>query len=229
MVYVIILAGGKGTRLGADIPKQYIPIKDKPIIAYLLEKLDKYNCINEIVIVLETEWKDFVSTWLEEIKFTKKVIFASAGTSRQHSILNGLKVIKQNGANDEDIVIIHDAARPNVSEKLMIECVCGLQKADGVMPVLPVKDTIYYSKDGEIIDSLLDRDCLFAGQAPESFRFGKYLNLHKGLNESDLSRIRGSSELAYQAGLNIQLIQGDEHNYKITTASDLDKFIRETI
>lgn len=92
---------------------------------------------------------------------------------------------------------------------------------------MPVKDTIYYSETGEQISSLLNRDQLFAGQAPESFLFSKYLNIHEGMTEEQLSLVRGSSEIAFRHGLKVKLIPGDEHNYKITTMADLEKFKSE--
>ena len=83
------------------------------------------------------------------------------------------------------------------------------------------------SSTGETIDSLLDREKLFAGQAPESFRFGPYYRLHEGLSLEQLSAVRGSSEIAFRAGCRVAMTTGDEHNYKITTMHDLDKFKQE--
>lgn len=131
------------------------------------------------------------------------------------------------GCVHNDNIIIHDAARPNVSERIISQCMDKLSEYDGAMPVLPVKDTIYLSENGENITSLLNRDQLYAGQAPESFKYGKYLEIHNGMTEEDLSKVRGSSEIAYRHGLKICMIPGDECNYKITTKKDLNKFVRE--
>lgn len=217
----IILAGGTGTRLGGNIPKQYLKVAGKPIITYCLEKFETNDLIDEIIIVASFEWQEFI---LENAKnIIKFKGFAPAGLTRQHSIFNGMKVASPKTRK----VIIHDAARPNVSQETITQCIQGLDEYDGVMPVLSVKDTIYYSKNGEEINSLLNRDQLYAGQAPESFLYEKYLQIHKGMNESDLSQVRGSSEIAFKNGFNIKLIKGDEHNYKITTIVDLEKFKSE--
>ena len=95
------------------------------------------------------------------------------------------------------------------------------------MPVLPLKDTIYLSKDGTKIDGLLNRSELFAGQAPEAFRFGKYYEINSCLSEAELEAVRGSSEIAFRRGLAVNLIPGEESNYKITTREDLDRFISQ--
>lgn len=217
----IILAGGTGTRLGGDIPKQYLEVGSKPVITYCLEKFEENQLIDEIVVVAAKEWHQFIQQHIHTI--TKFKCFAPAGSSRQHSIINGMKA-----ANPKtDRVIIHDAARPNVSDDTISQCIVGLDEYDGVMPVLPVKDTIYYSETGEQISSLLNRDQLFAGQAPESFLYNKYLSIHDGMTEEQLDLVRGSSEIAFRSGLKVKLIKGDEHNYKITTMADLEKFKSE--
>ncbi len=228
MNVAIILAGGTGTRLGGDIPKQYIEVAGKPIISYCLEKFEKHPLIDSIVVVAAESWQAYINEWIDKDKVTKFSGFALAGSSRQHSIANGLALTSEIGASDGSNVIIHDAARPNVSHDTISACINELQDADGVMPVIPVKDTIYLSKTGCEIDALLNRDQLFAGQAPESFDFKKYFEIHKGLTESELESVRGSSEIAYRNGFKMRLIPGDEHNYKITTIADLDKFRTET-
>ena len=193
----------------------------KPIITYCLEKFENNEVIDEIVIVAADDWQKFITDNMGEI--SKFRCFAPAGDSRQHSIFNGLKAANPNTSN----VIVHDAARPNVSDETITECINGLKDYDGVMPALTVKDTIYFSETGEYISSLLKRDQLFAGQAPESFRYDKYFSIHQGMTVEDLGKVRGSSEIAFKNGLKIKMIKGDEHNYKITTMVDLDKFKSE--
>lgn len=227
MTYAIILAGGTGTRLGGDIPKQYIEINGKPIISYCLEKFEHHQGVDSIIVVANQEWKDYVENIVSMFKISKFIGISEAGKSRQHSILSGLKFIKNNGGMYDDFVIIHDAARPNITENLITNCIDKLSFADGAMPVLHVKDTIYISEDGEKVNSLLNRDMLYAGQAPESYHFGKYYNANLELSESELLKIRGSTEVAYKAQMIIDIFEGDEDNYKITTKTDLNKFIEE--
>lgn len=217
----IILAGGTGSRLGGNIPKQYLEVANKPIITYCLEKFENNKYIDEIVIVASSEWQEYITE--NNTQINKFKCFAPSGSSRQHSIINGMKVV----SSDTEKVIIHDAARPNVTDEMITECIIGLDDYDGVMPVLPVKDTIYFSENGECINSLLNRDQLFAGQAPESFLYKKYLSIHNGMDENDLEMVRGSSEIAFNNGLSVKLIKGDERNYKITTIVDLEKFKSE--
>ena len=222
--YLVILSGGTGTRMNARIPKQYIEIKEKPIIYYTLKCFD-FSIFEKIVIVLSDDWQEYVSHLIETQFDNSKIIYAKAGASRQESILNGLEAIIK-FSTDKDNVIIHDGARPNVSFELIERMLNSSNGYDGVMPVLPVKDTIYVSKSGKEINSLLNRDELFSGQAPELFKLQKYYNINKQLSITELSNIRGSSEIAFKNNMKIGLILGDESNFKITTQSDLELFKR---
>ncbi|MEE3427664.1 MAG: IspD/TarI family cytidylyltransferase [Ruminococcus sp.] len=222
----IILAGGVGSRMGVDRPKQYLVIDDKPIIVYCLEIFEKHNDIDNIVIVVSDEWKDYVIENVKKYGINKVCGYAPAGRTRQHSIYNGLKCTETN-APETDVVIIHDAARPLVSDKIIKDCIIGAVEDDGAMPVISVKDTIYQSKDGKSIENLLKRSELFAGQAPESFDFKRYLDIHNSVSDDEIAATAGSSEIAYRHGMKIRLVEGSERNFKITTIEDLETF--ETI
>lgn len=224
MVTAIVLAGGTGSRLGSDVPKQYLMAGDKPVIGYCLETFEKNKNIDHIIIVCAEKWRDFIKEWTDTLRIGKFCGFAAGGESRQHSIYHALLEAKRQELGEEDIVLIHDAARPWVDDTIIDQCISATLEADGAMPVITVKDTVYLSRDGGHIDGLLCRDELFAGQAPESFRFGPYFRVHEELSDEELSAIRGSSEIAYRSGMDIRLVTGSEGNYKITTLEDLDKF-----
>lgn len=224
MNIAIILSGGVGCRMGKDTPKQYLMVAGKPIIRYCVETFCKDSLIDEIVICLAEEWKTFVQETLTDILTEKPVLYSAPGRTRQLTVYNALKMLAARGTGAEDIVVIHDAARPLVSRKLIDACLEENRHCDGVLPVIPVKDTIYMSNDGSHIKALLDRNTLFAGQAPESFVFGKYLKIHDDMPETEIEKINGSSEIAQKSGLEVHLIPGDSMNFKITTPDDLSTF-----
>ena len=222
----IILAGGVGSRMGVDRPKQYLIVKDKPVIVYCLEIFEKHSNIDNIVIVVSDEWKSYVEENVAKYGISKVCGYAPAGETRQHSIYNGLKATDK-FAPDTDVVIVHDAARPLVSDEIIDDCILGATEDDGAMPVISVKDTIYQSRDGKSIDRLLKRSELFAGQAPESFKFRKYYDVHNTVTDEEIASTAGSSEIAYRHGMKVRLVKGSERNFKITTIEDLETF--ETI
>lgn len=223
----IILSGGVGSRMGLNLPKQYVIVKERPIISYCLQTFLEDELTDAIVIGVADEWKDFVQEHVAKLNPTKPIHYAQPGKTRQYSIYNALKVVKENGYSDDDIVLIHDAARPLVSHELIARCFNGCNEADGIMPVIPVKDTTYLSEDGKHIQSLLNRSHLWGGQAPEAFRYGKYLKVHDEMSHEELLKINGSTEIAFKAGLDCQMVEGDPMNFKITTPEDLSNF--ETI
>lgn len=219
----IILAGGVGSRMGVDRPKQFLMVREKPIISYCFDIFQKHSDIDKIVVVVSEEWQGFVEEYAQKFGVTKLCGYAPAGKTRQHSIYNGLKCIEQN-APDTDIVIVHDAARPLVSDQIISDCIKGATEFDGAMPVISVKDTVYQSKDGKKIGQLLKRSELFAGQAPESFKFRKYLDIHNEVSDEEIASTAGSSEIAYRHGMEISMVKGSERNLKITTIEDLETF-----
>lgn len=222
MNHLILLSGGTGSRMKSDIPKQYIPIGGKPIFIYTLDCFD-FSIFQTVVIVVAENWKEFVVENCKKSYNEEKIIYAPAGKTRQESIFNGLRVLKER-AKYEDIVVIHDAARACCSQEIVKRVVSACESNDGAMPVLPIKDTVYLSENGYEISRLLNRDKLFAGQAPEAFKYGKYLTINESLTTAEFAKIKGSSEIAFKNGMKISLVEGDEANFKITTPEDLERF-----
>ncbi len=156
-----------------------------------------------------------------------EVLFAPPGEVRQLSILNGLRALEGcdgPDASGDSYVVIADAARPLLSNELLARCIDGAMGADGSMPVIPAVDTMYLTDERGHISGLIDRDALVGGQAPEVFRFGKYLDANLRLDREKMLKIHGSSEPAIMAGMDIVTVPGDERNFKITTDEDLERF-----
>lgn len=224
MIIALLLSGGTGTRLGAELPKQYIEVNGRPVFSYCLETLLLHPEIDGVQIVAEPAWQQGLLEELERLQARDKFRgFSAPGKTRQLSILNGLTDILRY-ASDEDVVIIHDAARPCLTASLVSGGLAALQGHDGVLPVLPMKDTVYLSEDGKAVSSLLNRSRVFAGQAPEFFVLGKYYEANARLLPDNIFAINGSTEPAILAGLDVAMVPGDEGNFKITTKADLERF-----
>lgn len=240
----LILSGGTGTRLGSDIPKQYIEVDGRMIISYCLETLLMNDNIDYIQIVADEAWHKDIEDNLDKLcretgdsgtcgessdalkaKFKG---FSAPGANRQLSIYNGLTDIGKY-ADDDSYVLIHDAARPLLKGELIDACFAAIKGSedsshDGVLPVLPMKDTVYMSHNGKTIANLIDRSKIYAGQAPELFVLGKYYEANSKLLSGKIMSINGSTEPAIMAGMDVVMISGDENNFKITTKADLEKF-----
>lgn len=225
MNIALILSGGVGARLNADMPKQYIEIAGRPVIAYCMELFFSSREIDAVQIVAASDWYPMIRKWVQEYDLSEKFRgFSSAGENRQLSILNGLEDI-ENYADKQDNIVVHDAARPLLTYRQLEQCIRAMEEGtDGVIPVLPVKDTVYLSADGKHITSLIDRSMVYAGQSPEVFVFGKYLAANRCLTSDEMQRIHGSSEPAVMAHMKMAMIDGDEDNFKITTKADMRRF-----
>jgi len=206
--------------MGADIPKQYIPVKGVPLFIYSVRKFAADNRISTLVFVVSDEWRDFVSDVLAKEEIRQKVLFASAGRSRQHSVWNGLSAL-EGRAGDEDLVFVHDSVRPLFPVSNIGDGVEACGNADMALPVISVKDATYRSADGKNLTAILPRSELFSGQSPECLRYGPFVRAHKRFTDDEIALIRGCSELAFRAGLKVKLIPGTEQNFKITTVEDL--------
>ena len=233
MNIAILLSGGTGTRLGGEIPKQYIEVNGKMIISYSLDLLCQHSEIDYVVVVAAEEWREIIRKSVN----LDKIFFAFPGQNRQLSIYNALEVIENNiikkqqdnnydALSQRVYVFIHDAARPNLTSEMISKYLSEVKGHDGLLPVLSMKDTVYYSEDGKQVDKLLDRSKIYAGQAPEVFDFAKYYQACKALLPDKILSINGSTEPAILAGMDIVMVPGQENNYKITTKADLDKFIQ---
>ncbi len=236
MNYAVLLSGGTGKRIESEVPKQYIKCAGHMMVTYALEPLLKCIHIDRVCIVAEHEWRKSIigDAKLAGLDTEKFFGFAIPGTNRQTSILNAMQeilkgigtneAVKLEKASDEDTVIFHDAARPFLTVEMLDKCYEELFGHDGVMPVLPMKDTVYRSTNGCGVSELLDRNEIFAGQAPELFRLKFYYQANIKLMPDKIYKINGASEPAIMDGMDIVMIPGDENNFKVTTQMDLERF-----
>ncbi|MDO4805591.1 MAG: IspD/TarI family cytidylyltransferase [Lachnospiraceae bacterium] len=227
MNHILIVSGGIGSRMkSGSVPKQYMEASGKPIIAYCLMTFEMHPMADTITIVADPKWYDFLSAVIAREGISKFRGFAPAGETRQLSILNGLESLRPDAA-DGDVVSIHDAVRPCVSEQIITDALTGFPEWDGVMPYLPVTDTCYLSYGGQMIEEEIPRDALVAGQTPESFLFGKYYAAHIEAGPENLRELRGSTQIAVRSGMRIRLVPGSRDNFKITTREDFDAFLNK--
>ncbi len=227
MNIAIILAGGTGSRIDSEVPKQFIELSGQMMIMYALRPFVESGLVDKIQIVANESWRDKIEKELfedQESALVKKFTgFSDPGENRQMSIYNALRDIRNNMGHCVNGVIIHDAARPFVTVRDIDECLKALDIYEGAMPVLQMKDTVYLSRSGEMVDELLNRNYIYAGQAPEAFRFDKYYEANEALLPDKILMIKGSTEPAVMAGMNVALIPGNQKNFKVTTNEDLER------
>lgn len=224
MIYGAMLAGGSGTRVkSADVPKQFIEIGGAPIILHTLRAMLRVKRFDVIYIAAREDYIEYLEEQVgKNIDEPSRVRIIAGGKERMDTIRNVTNAIEADyGIGDEDVIVIHDAVRPFVSEKILNDsidcayehgaCVCGL----------PCADTILHSVKGDVVDDIPARSELYSGQAPDSFRLKRFVEMQENLTDEQKAKITGTSQICTMNGQPIYIIEGDALNFKITTDSDL--------
>lgn len=210
---VIIVAGGKGLRVGGDIPKQFQPIGGKPMLMRTIEAFYNFDYRMRIVIVLPEQFRDFWNELCEKHKFDITHTIVNGGETRFHSVKNGLSEI-----SEDEIVGIHDAARPFVSKEAIGRCYReAFDFRCGIIPVIEEKNSVriltgYESKP-------FDRDRIRLVQTPQVFPADLLKNAYETPYREEFT---DDASVAEDDGIQIKLVDGDEKNIKITTPFDLE-------
>ena len=226
MNYAVLLAGGTGSRMKSiEIPKQYYEINEIPIIIYTLKTFIKVDSFDYIYIAVNDEFKDYLNSiikkYIDKTNITK-ITLVSGGKERIDSIHNVITTIDINNVNNDDIIVIHDAVRPFVTEKIILDNIEGAKKYGATVTSVPVNDTILLSTDGDYVDRIPIRKTLFNGQSPDSFNLKTFIELENKLTDDQKEIITGTSQVCTLNDYPIKMIEGDTINFKITTDADLE-------
>ncbi|MBN1638290.1 MAG: 2-C-methyl-D-erythritol 4-phosphate cytidylyltransferase [Ignavibacteriales bacterium] len=216
--YAVIPSAGKGIRLGSDIPKQYLQVNGKEIIAYTLEIFQNCDLIDEIIIPASEEYFETLQLLKERYKLTKITSIIKGGETRQHSVYNA---IMSKPANGDDIIVVHDAVRPLLTEKILTLAILEARKNKNVIVAEKVKDTLVEIKQNNF--NYLDRENIYSIQTPQIFSY-KVLkhSLEKAMSENYIGT--DESMLVKKAGYEIHIVEGSRTNFKITTQEDIELF-----
>lgn len=211
----IVPAGGSGSRFGSITNKVFHPIGGRPILIRVLEILDTSWSIDEVIVVLRDSDKTAGKALIEKSGISKVKKIARGGRTRQESVHNALKLID----NKASVVLIHDAARPFLSQELIISSLEALDGCDGVVSGVTLKDTIKEVRDGFAVKTL-DRDVLVAVATPQVFHYGVIFDAYERAAADGLNFTDDTSAVEHYGG-RVKIIPGEYNNIKITTPEDI--------
>lgn len=226
MIYVEILAGGKGSRMGnTDMPKQFLTIGNKPILIHTIENFLLCTRIDKIIVATPSQWIehtfDIVKKYIP-LEIHEKIHICEGGSDRNESIMNGIKYIESNfGSNDEDIIITHDSVRPFLTYRIIEENIDMAIKYGATDTVISAIDTIVESIDNDTISNIPRRDFMYQGQTPQSFNIKKLVELYNSLTEEEKVVLTDAAKIFVVKGEKVKLVKGELFNMKITTPYDL--------
>ena len=217
-VAAIIAAAGRGLRLGADRPKQFLDLGGRTILEMSLAALAASDRINEIVVALPAEHLDAESKALKNA-FKRPLVFVSGGTRRQDSVANAFAKTSAKA----DVILIHDAARPFVTEDVIARAIDGARTHGAAIAAVAAKDTVKQTGDANpdgsrLVRGTIPRDSVYLAQTPQAFRRDI---LSRALTEGEAIDATDEAMLVERLGLPVHVVQGDERNIKITTQEDL--------
>lgn len=213
MINALIVSGGKGIRMGEDIPKQYLPLDGIPIIVRTIRKFDNIDEINNIFIVLNKEYREF----LKDYTFNKKVHVVIGGKERHESVLNGLKEI--NKLCSGGIVLIHDGVRPFVSKEIILNSIKHTKKYKACAPGVSPKDSLKIIDEKRFSNKTLDRSKVKLIQTPQAFYLNEILDCHNKRRKENFN-VLDDTELYEKYYDKVYIFKGSYNNIKITTKDD---------
>ena len=221
----IVIAAGVGQRTGQCIPKQFINVLDKPIIAYTLEKFQKSKKIDSIGVVCLKGWEDVLKVYALQYGIAKLKWIVPGGRSSQESIYIGLKCL-EDSCKEEDIVVIHDGIRPMVEEEIIDSCIDICEKYGNGITALPVYEQIFKA-DNEISSrEYIPRDSLKILQTPQAYKYCEIKAAYDEASAKDIG-MQGSSyanTMMVELGKTLYFSKGSTQNIKITTKDDIEIF-----
>jgi 2-C-methyl-D-erythritol 4-phosphate cytidylyltransferase len=222
-VFAVIPAGGKGKRGGTSTPKQYIRFHGKELIVYTLEIFQKNNFVDEIIIAAEPPYISLLKKIAKDYNLTKISQLVEGGEERQDSVHNALKAIK---ADDNDLVAVHDAARPMLSDSILTKAINTAKEKGNALVCLKARDTLL--KGDHIVKEYVDRSEIYYVQTPQIFR---YKDLKKAMKKAYEKNFIGTDEsmLVKELGIDINIVEGSMLNFKVTTMTDIEMFEKLTI
>ena len=225
MIFGAILAGGVGSRMNiADMPKQFLPLGEKPIIVHTIEKFLLNDKFDKIYVGVHADWLLHMSDLLKKYSLAdERIELVRGGKDRTESILNIIKKIENDESlslSDNDIIVTHDSVRPFVTSRIIDENINMALKFGACGTVVSSVDTIITSNQGDTIDSVPERSTMYQGQTPQSFNLKLIKKLYDELTIGEKNILTDACKVCVLKNVPVRLVRGEYSNFKITTVTD---------
>ncbi len=220
----LLIAGGSGNRMGQDIPKQFMHVDGAPIIIHTMQCFQKHPDIQQIAVVCLKGWETVLQSYANQFNITKLTHIFPGGNTGMESIHNGIYGLKEAGYDDEDLVLIHDAVRPLLSQDIISSNIATCKAYGYAITGIKCREAILESQDGFSSKTSIPRDTLIRTQTPQTFRLGNIINAHELAKKKGIMDSVASCTLVAELNENIEMhiVPGSEKNIKITTVEDLE-------
>lgn len=227
MNIALLTAAGSGTRFGQDIPKQFMPVDNIPVIIYTLRPFQEHPQIDAIAVVCLKGWETMLKAYADQFNISKLKWIFEGGDSNQGSIRNGVRGLEEAGCSPEDIVLVHDGVRPLVSREIISNNISVCKEYGYAVTGLPCKEAIMRLGDNNSLEKIeFPREELIRTQTPHTYRLGTLCDAHEKAAHQSISNTVASCTLLAELGIADQhLVKGSEANgLKLTMAEDVELF-----
>lgn len=219
----LLIAGGSGNRMGQDIPKQFMHVDGCPIIIHTMKCFQLHPDIDAIAVVCLKGWETVLQAYANQFSITKLKWIFPGGATGMESIHNGIYGLKNEGCEDEDLVLIHDSVRPLLSQDIISSNIAICKAYGYAITGIKCREAILESEDGFVSSTSIPRDRLIRTQTPQTFRLKNIIAVHeeakfKGITNS----VASCTLIAEVGGREMHVVPGSEKNIKITTVEDLE-------
>ena len=216
-IAALVVAAGRGTRLGRELPKQYVSIGGRTVLQRTLEALLSHEAVGTIQVVISEEDRARYAAAVEGLpRLSSPVI---GGATRQQSVRNGLEALV---SRPPALVLVHDAARPFVSRETIGRVIAACDATHGAIPVMPVTETVKRVESG-MLTATIPREALATAQTPQGFPYAPLLAAHRKAAEAGNHELTDDAAVAALAGIEVRAVEGSRENVKLTNAEDFDR------
>ncbi len=225
MNIAIIIAGGRGQRMKQEIPKQFLNVNDKPVIIYTLEAFQKHPGIDEIGVVCLDGWSNILEAYTKQYGISKLKWIVSAGECGQASICHGIEEAAKRYA-ESDIILVHDAVRPMVSQEIISDCIIQCKKYGSAISASNINTVVLKRNDNDEASSheIIIREQLAQTQTPQALPLGTFIWAHQEAKRRNIFNSVATCSLLIELGQEVHFSLGDETNIKLTTMGDMRLF-----
>ncbi|MBR2401188.1 MAG: 2-C-methyl-D-erythritol 4-phosphate cytidylyltransferase [Lachnospiraceae bacterium] len=223
MNIAMLIAGGSGQRMRQDIPKQFINVYDRPVIIYTLQAFQNHPNIDAIAVVCLEGWEEILKAYAKQFGIDKLKWIFPGGESGQESLKNGIMGLNA-VCEPDDLILIHDAIRPMVSQEIISENISCCKKNGSAITVIPCAEAMLLTDDRSSATEMIHRDKLARTQTPQAFPLKKLVWAHEEAAKRGISNSIATCTLMIELGEKIYFSTGSEKNLKLTTTDDIEIF-----
>lgn len=225
MNFAGILAGGIGSRMESSVPKQFLKIGDTPIVVRTLNTFLKEKCVDKVILAMNPQWEEYCKNMLEEYGVDlSRVEIIHGGTTRFLSMVNIVKKameILDGSLTEDDMMLIHDCARPFVSSRIINDNFVIAKEYNMVTTSVPTIDTVLIAEDRKQSTVVPERDTVFLDQGPQTFKIKEFYDLFETLTQAEIDSYMEAGRMYLEHDKSVGIVEGERTNFKITTEFDM--------